>query len=110
MPEQSNIWLWDAANSVWVEASVVVVTKRMTDTGQVITGAHRLYWVNSTPSAGNSVLEVTDDTDGLSAIIYDCFHTTRESHVHNLNPPMPFSNGIYIKTLTNYGSVIFGYV
>ena len=110
MPNQANIWLWDAANEVWVKAPAVVVSKRMTATGQVISGAHKLYWIEINPSAGSSVFELTDATAGGGTVLYDCFHTARESHVHEFHPPMPFSTGIYLETFTNMTSVIFGYI
>ncbi len=110
MPNQANIWEWDNANNKWVERPAVVVTKRMTATGLVISGAHKLYWINVNPSAGSSLLELTDDTAGSGTVVYDCFHTDKEAHVHSFSPPMPFSTGIYLETFTNMTSVIFGYI
>jgi len=103
-------WLWDDANSVWVKAPAAVVTKRMDAVGQVVPGAHKLYWLHMNPSAGSSILELTDDTAGAGTVMYDDFHTDREGHLHQFNPPIPFSDGIYLETFTNLTSVIFGYV
>lgn len=104
------LWLWDATNSVWVKAPAVIVPKRMIATGQVIAGAHKLYWLHMNPSAGSSILELTDAIAGGGTVIYDDFHTDREGHLHPFNPPIPFSTGIYLETLTNYTSLVFGYV
>ena len=92
-------------------AEVGLLTARMTGTGQVgAAGARKLYWMAVNPSAGNSVLELTDNTDGAGTPVFDHFHTVRESHIDTLDPPMEFSNGIYIKTFTATTSVIFGYL
>lgn len=107
---QEGMWEWDEANSEWVKQPAVVTTKRMTATGQVISGAHKLYWINVNPSAGNSLLELTDDTAVSGTVVYDCFHTGKEAHMHSFSPPMPFSDGIYLETFTNMTSVIFGYI
>jgi len=106
----ATLWEWDAANKIWVEKPAVVAVKRMTAVGQVIAGAHKLYWVDCNPSAGLSAWELTDDLVGGLAIVLDEFHTSRESHMINLNPPMPFTTGIYLKTFTNMNSITFGYV
>jgi len=104
------IWLWDDANRVWVRAPAVVVVKRMDGTGQVIAGAHKLFWVSMNPSAANSVLELTDAIAALGAVVFDMYHATRD-HMHMvLNPPMPFTTGIYLETFTSFTSVMFGYV
>jgi len=105
-----EIWLWDDANQVWEKAPAAVVTKRMTATGQVIAGAHKLYWLHMNPSAGSSVLELTNAIAGGGAVIYDDFHTDREGHLHSFNPPIPFTTGIYLETFTNMTSTTFGYV
>lgn len=105
-----ELWLWDDANRVWVKAPAVVVTKRMVGTGQVIAGAHKLYWMLLNPSAGLSLFELTDDTDGSTAVVLDHFDTSREGHDLPFSPPMPFTTGIYLKTLTNITSITFGYV
>lgn len=88
----------------------VVTTKRMVAVGQVVTGGHLLCWLSCNPSAGLSVWELTDNTDGALPLVLDHYHTDRESHNTNLIPPMPFARGIYLKTFTNMTSVIFGYI
>ena len=110
MPEQIGIWLWDDANNVWVKAPAVVVPVRIVGTGQVVAGAHKLYWIHMNPSAGLSVLVLTDAMAGGAATLYDDYHTDREGHIHNFEPPFPFSTGIYLETFTNLTSVLFGYV
>jgi len=103
-------WVFDTANDVWLPAPAAVKTERKIATGQVVTGAHKLYWLKCNPSAGNSVWELTDDTDGSTAVVLDCFHTSREGHVSSYSPPMQFNNGIYLKTFTNMTSMVFAYV
>jgi len=107
---QDGTWRWNHISNEWEKVPAVVTTKRMTAVGQVVAGAHKLFWVSMNPSAANSVLVLTDDTDGLTATVFDAFHATRD-HMHMvLSPPMPFTTGIWIKTLTSFTSVIFGYV
>ena len=108
--EQVGIWLWDDANSVWLPAPACVVTIRMAAAGQVIAGAHKLYWLVTNPGAASSVLELTDAIAALGAVVFDHFDTTRDGHVMSLNPPMCFATGIYLETFTNMTSIIFGYV
>lgn len=104
------LWKWNHLNDTWEKVPAVVSPKRMAAAGQVIAGAHKLYWITCTPSAGNSVWELTDDLDGLGAVVLDCFSTSREGKGFSLTPPMPFDTGIYLKTFTNMTSVTFGYV
>ncbi len=92
-------------------ADVGLLDVRKTAIGQVgATGARKLYWLVINPSAGSSVLELTDATAGGAGVKYDCFHTNREAHTHPFDPPLEFSNGIYLETFTNITSVIFGYL
>lgn len=87
-----------------------VETKRMTNTGQVVAGVHRLYWVSMNPSAANAVIALTDNTDGAGDPVFDMYHATRD-HMHMvLSPPMLFDKGIYVKTFTSMTSMVFGYV
>jgi len=103
-------WRWNHIDRVWNKLPAVVTPKRITAIGQVIAGAHNLCWVSMNPSAANSEIALTDDLDGLGATVFDMFHATRD-HMHMvLTPPMPFTTGIYVKTLTNFTSLIFGYV
>lgn len=103
-------WLWDDANEVWEKAPASVVTKRMVGVGQVIAGAHKLYWISCNPSVAASVWELSDDTTGLTATVLDHYHATRDGHNTNLIPPKQFAVGIYLKTFTNMTSMTFGYV
>ncbi len=92
-------------------AKVGMLDVRKTAVGQAgAPGARVLFWINMNPSAGNSVVELTDATAGGAAVKYDCFHTEKESHVHQFDPPLEFSNGIYLETFTNMTSVVFGYL
>jgi len=107
---QLGNWLWNHISKRWDKAPSTVTPKRMIATGQVVAGAHKLCWVSMNPSAANSVLELTDAIAGGGAVVFDAFHATRD-HMHMvLNPPMPFTTGIYIETLTSFTSIIFGYV
>lgn len=91
-------------------AEVGLQTPRLVGTGQIKASAGKLYWLEVNPGAGNSLLELTDDLDGAGAVVYDCFHTSRESHMHSFDPPMEFTTGIYLKTFTSMTSVIAGYL
>ena len=91
-------------------AEVDSTTTRLVAAGQVIAGAHNLYWLTCNPSAGSSVFELSDDTDGLSATVLDCFSTNREGKGFTFDPPMKFATGIYLKTFTAMTSMIFCYV
>jgi len=108
--EQVAIWLWNDALNKWEKAPSAVVTKRMVAVGQVIAGAHKLYWVSCNPGAGNSLWELTDAIAALGAVVLDCFSTSRESKLGVLSPPMPFATGIYLETFTAITSITFGYV
>lgn len=110
MPAKQNIYLWDKANAVWVEAPACVATEMKVATGQVIAGAHKLYWISCNPSAAASEWALSDDTDGSTATLLEHHHPDRESHNTNLIPPMSFATGIYLKTFTNMTSMTFGYV
>ncbi len=109
MPNRVIIVSSDIDIPVAVQPSEVT-TARLVAVGQVVAGAHKLYWISMNPSAGASVFELTDDITGLTAVVLDHYHAGRESHVFNAQPPMPFTTGIYLKTLTNMTSIIFGYV
>jgi len=78
--------------------------------GQVIAGVHNLYWISCNPSLAASEWALSDDTDGLSDTLIEHHHPDRESHNTNLMPPMQFTKGIYLKTMTNMTSMTFGYV
>lgn len=108
------LWEWDNTIKEWIEKPAVVTTRRMVaaspSPGQVVAGAHKLYWLACNPSAGNSVFELSDDTTGLTATVLDCFSTNREGKGFAFNPPMNFATGIYLKTFTNMTSIIFGYI
>ncbi len=116
-----GIWLWDSDAAAWVKGKadssgrIYVVEDhdglapvRLTATGLVQTGATELHWISITPSAGNSVVELSDDLDGSSAILWEHFDTDRHSDHINIEPPMLFSTGLYLKTFTNMTAVTFG--
>ena len=114
------LWLWSGIKPVLalcsaagalrtVRATLPITVTRITADGAVTASATTLYWLHSNPSGGNWVLDITDDDDGDSAIVFDDFGVARESQFHNFDPPIPFANGIYIKTLTNITSILFGY-
>ena len=105
-----ELWEYDYVNEIWVPKPAVVVPKRMTGTGQVIAGAHRLYWIACDPGAGNSLWEVTDAIAAGAAVLLSCFSTSRESKGFVFNPPCPFATGIYLETFTNMTAMTFGYV
>lgn len=119
MPVAPWVWngaTWDRMYS-WTggiqkvgRAEIDSTTVRKTAVGQVVAGAHELYWISCNPAAGNSVWELTDAIIALQPIALDHFHTGREGHVMTYDPPMKFTTGIYLETLTNMTSVVFCYV
>ena len=104
------LWNYDPVSEEWVKVPACVRLKRMTEAGQVVSGARKLYWISCNPSVAASEWELTDDLDGLSDVLLDHHHPERESHNTNLVPPAKFSTGIYLKTFTNMTSMTFGYV
>jgi len=82
----------------------------MAAVGQVVAGAHKLYWMAMNPSLAASIVEITDAIAALGAVVFDHFDTARDGHMMNLYPPMCFSTGIYLETFTNMTSITFGYV
>ncbi len=115
-------WGWDGANwdrlrtyGVGIlkvgRAHVGLLTVRATATGQVgAAGSRKLYWVHENGGAGNALFELTDAIIGGAAVKFDHFSTSREGHMIPFDPPMEFSNGIYLETFTNMTSLIFGYL
>lgn len=108
--QERLIHYWDMIAQEWRKAPAVVRSKRVTATGQVVAWSVKLYWASMNPSAANAAAELTDDLTGLAAVVFDMFHASRD-HMHMvLSPPMLFADGLWLKTLTNMTSVIFGYV
>lgn len=103
-------YLWNHITGAWEKAPAVVSTILRTDAGQIKGSAGKLYWISCNPSVAASEWELTDDTDGSTAVVLEHHHADRESHNTNLIPPMYFANGIYLKTITNMTSMTFGYV
>ncbi len=110
MPEQVGIWLWDPIALEWHKAPLSVITVRLVAVGQVVAGHHELYWMMLDPSGGNSDMELTDAIAALGAVVLDHFETARAGEMITFNPPAHFITGIYLETLANMTSIIFGYV
>ncbi|KKM82113.1 hypothetical protein LCGC14_1322920 [marine sediment metagenome] len=92
-------------------AEVGLLTARMTAVGQVgATGARKLYWLHENGSAANAVYELADATSAGQTVVFDHFSTSKEGHMVTFDPPMEFSNGIYLETVTNITSIVFGYL
>ena len=89
--------------------SDTIIPKRMTAVGQVAGVPAKLHWMTMSPTAAASLIELTDDLVGGAVIAWDMTHGVNSAHHMNIMPPMPFANGIYLKTLTNMVSMIFGY-
>jgi len=104
------LWSYDHINDEWVKVPACVTTKRMTGTGKVVEGAHKLYWVLPNPSAVNCEAALTDNLTGDGDPVIDGFSSVRDSLPMNLIPPMQFTTGIYLKTLEAMTSITFGYV
>lgn len=90
-------------------AEVGLSTSRLEAVGQVKASAGTLFWMAINPSAANAVVELTNATAGSGTVVFDTFHTSRETHLYTFDPPMEFSTGIYLETFTNLTSVVFGY-
>jgi len=103
-------WLWDPIHELWKPAPYCVVSKRLDAPGLVISGPHELYWMHPNPSAGATVVELTDAIVALGAVVFDHVDSTKDGHMMPFNPPMHFDNGIFLETFTNLTSVTFGYV
>jgi len=104
------LWLWDHNAGEWQKAPACVTTVRLVAVGQVVAGHHHLYWILTDPSAANNNAALTDDLDGLGAVVLDGFKATQDSFFVPLNPPMCFSTGIYLSVLVGMTSITFGYV
>ena len=111
MTDKSNAyqWEWDPVAEDWVKVPHHCSSKRLTDAGEVYGGAADLHWVHCNPSAAESLFELTDDTDGSTAVVFDHFDTTRDGHMIPFCPALHFATGLWLKTYTNMTSVIFGY-
>jgi len=82
---------------------------RVTATGSVAAGARLLHQMCVNPSAASAVLEITDATIAAQPLAWDMFFTARETHHYVFDPPIPFTTGIYIETLTGITSVMLCY-
>ena len=105
-----QLYEWDHIAGAWVKAPACVTSKRMVAVGQVVAGIHKLYWVECTPSGPTALWDLSDDLDGLGAIVLSHFDTDKHSDILQLSPPMRFVTGIYLKTFTAMTSVTFGYI
>ncbi len=103
-------WVWNHYFNKWERVPACVTTIRLTDAGPVVGGPHKLHWISCNPAAGLSEWQLSDDTDGESAVVLEHFHTERESHNTNLVPPKQFTTGIWLKALDQMTSITFGYV
>jgi len=116
----ANLYGWDGAawDKVSINADGEVMTQpghheltqtRETAVGSVIEDHVHLHWLTINPSGNNNVLELTDDADGSTAVVWDWSHATRYSIHITFEPSFHFATGIYIKTFTALTSVIMGY-
>lgn len=104
-------YIWNHITEEWEKAPAVVTTTSMLGTGQVgPAGAHKLYWVVCSPDAPGSEFELSDDTDGSTAEVYCHFDSDKHSEHLPLDPPMPFTNGIYVKKFDKIKCLHFGYI
>lgn len=110
MGEGMTLWAWDDVSKIWVKAPAVSIPKRMTGTGLVVSGEHKLCWLACTPSAGLSLWELTNAIVSGKTVVLDCYSTARESKMGNFTPPILFTTGIYLETFTNMTSITIGYI
>lgn len=101
---------WDDTNEVWVKAPAVVTVVRLIAAGPVVGGAHKLYWITLTSNTANATITLSDDITGLTGIVYSLKCLANDSRHVVLAPPMPFTDGIYLKSVDKVDEVIFGYV
>jgi len=90
-------------------AEIDSTTIRKTAAGAVVAGAHNLYWVACSPDSPSAEWELSDDTDGSTAAVYDHFDSDKHSEHLNFDPPMKFATGIYIKKFDHMHSLVFCY-
>jgi len=107
---QEGIWLWNHINNTWERAPAVVNTIRLTIAGPVKSAPGKLCWVACTPSAGNSLWQLSDTIAPPDTAVLECFSTAKESKGFVFNPPMFFVNGIYLQTVVAMLSITFGYI
>lgn len=107
---QIAAWRWNHITNQWEKEPAVVNTIRLVAVGQVAAGAHKLYWVTICPFAANWGIEVSDDTTGLTATVWDAWDDLKSSFHVVLSPPMNFTTGIYLKAMGNPVAVTFGYI
>jgi len=91
-------------------AELPSTTTRLVAAGQVVAGAHNLYWATINPSGPNSNLELSDDLNGLGAIVWDFYSSVRQATHFIFDPPLKFTTGIYLKTFAVMTSVAFCYI
>ena len=78
-------------------------------TGSVFAVPGKVHWIACNPKAPNALWELTDDLNGLSAVVYEHFDTDRHSDHLDYFPPLEFKVGCYVKTFTDMTSLVFSY-
>lgn len=114
------IWLFDGTN--WVRAKATpegalyiveghrdVIQTRKTVAGLIVAGHYHVQWLTLNPSATANLIEFVDSDDGTGAVVWDFAKAEKEAQHINFRPTFHFDNGIYLKTLDNYTSIIIGY-
>lgn len=89
------------------KAAIGAAQPRAVAVGGVTAAPTRVYWIACTPSAPNAEWALTDDTDGLSAVVYEHFDTDKESEQIPFDPPLEFKKALYVKTFDNMTSLVF---
>jgi len=92
------------------KAAISATLVRKTVVGSVVAGAHVLHQICINPSAANAVVEFTDAIIAAQPIVWDMFFASRETHHFIFDPPIPFTDGIYLETLTGITSIMLCYV
>jgi len=114
------MWAWNGSKWVQVKATPEgalyfveghrdVTQVRKTSAGSIVKGHYHIQWLTINPSATANLIEFTDDEDGNSAVVWDFAKAEKEAQHINFSPTFHFGTGIYLKTLTNYTSIIIGY-
>jgi len=91
-------------------ASAGLSTTRRTTVGAVKASAGVLYWISIYPSAASWAVGLDDSLDGSAATKWDMGGADANGLHIVFDPPIPFTTGIYVETMTNITSITAGYI
>jgi len=76
---RADMYEYDDATTTWHEKHHSVTGKRMTAAGQVVAEHSHIAWIITNPSGNNALFEITNDLDGLGAVVVDFYNAVRTS-------------------------------